>query len=106
VGAVAKLGLRRAQPVTVPAAVSADDALSTAAARFAAKRRTLAETAGRAEALLTEPRHAVPPSHPATLAGALVNAQRRRATPCSERERWTCYERAEYIRAGFLRAGG
>jgi hypothetical protein len=42
---------------------------------------------------------------PATLATALVKAQRRRAAHRSEMDLWADYERAEYIRGGYLHAG-
>jgi peptidoglycan/LPS O-acetylase OafA/YrhL len=88
-----------------PAAAFADDAMTTAVARFAAKRQALAEAARRAEAG-TGPRQAVPPPRPATLAMALVNAQRGRTAHRSESELWGCYERAEHVRAAYLQAGG
>ena len=104
VRAVATLGLRRSRPVTLlPVAASADDALATAAARFAAKRQALA--AGQPEAVLPEPRHAASALRPATLATALANAQRRRAQHRSEMDMWADYDRAEYIRGGYLHAG-
>jgi peptidoglycan/LPS O-acetylase OafA/YrhL len=108
------LGFLHARPVTLPAvAATADGALATAAARFAAKRRALAEAeaaaeggaAGQPGSLLPEPRHAASPLRPATLANALANAQRRRAAHRSELDVWADYERAEYIRAGYLHAG-
>ncbi|MHA6629060.1 acyltransferase family protein [Pseudonocardia sichuanensis] len=106
VRATRALGLRRARPVLVPpVAVTADDALATAAARFAAKRRALAGTGGTQEPFLPEPRHAATPFRPATLATALSNAQRRRAAHRSEMDMWADYDRAEYIRGGYLHAG-
>jgi peptidoglycan/LPS O-acetylase OafA/YrhL len=99
------LGLLRARPVAPPDdAATADDALATAAARFAGKRRALAQAADRPDAL-PEPRHAASPQRPATLAAALVDAQRRRAAHRSEMEVWAAHERAEYIRCGYLHAG-
>jgi peptidoglycan/LPS O-acetylase OafA/YrhL len=96
------LGVLRARPVTLPpVAATADGALATAAARFAAKRAALAQVGE----LLPEPRHAASPLRPATLAAALVNAQRRRAAHRSEMEVWADYDRAEYIRGGYLHTG-
>ncbi|WP_158228065.1 acyltransferase [Pseudonocardia sp. MH-G8] len=107
VRAARALGLRRARPVLVPPlAVTQDDALATAAARFAAKRQALAEAGALQEPLLPEPRHAATPFRPATLATALANAQRRRAAHRSEMDMWADHERAEYIRGGYLHAGG
>jgi hypothetical protein len=51
------------------------------------------------------PRHAASALRPATLASALVNAQHRRAAHRKELEQWADYERAEYIRSGYLHAG-
>ncbi|HEX2193470.1 MAG TPA: acyltransferase, partial [Candidatus Limnocylindria bacterium] len=94
-----KLGILPARQITLPAvAVTADDALATAAARFAAKRQALA--AGRSDELQPEPRHAA-----SALAAALVKAQQRRAAHRSEMDLWADYERAEYIRGGYLHAG-
>ena len=99
-----KLGILRARPITLPAvAATTDDALATAAARFAAKRQALA--AARSDELQPEPRHAASALRPATLAAALVKAQQRRAAHRSEMDLWAEYERAEYIRGGYLHAG-
>jgi peptidoglycan/LPS O-acetylase OafA/YrhL len=95
-----------ARPVP-PAQVgaTADDALATAPARFAAKRQALADTAERRDALRSEARHAASSTRPPTLAAALVNAQQRRAAHRSPRDFWAGHERAEYIRSGYLHAG-
>jgi peptidoglycan/LPS O-acetylase OafA/YrhL len=104
VRAARKLGILRARPITLPAvAATTDDALATAAARFAAKRQALA--AARSDELQPEPRHAASALRPATLAAALVKAQQRRAAHRSEMDLWADYERAEYIRGGYLHAG-
>jgi peptidoglycan/LPS O-acetylase OafA/YrhL len=98
------LGILRARPVTLPdVGASSDGALATAAARFAAKRR--ARAAGWLDEPLPQPRHAASATRPATLAAALVKAQRRRAAHRSELDLWADYERAEYIRGNYLHAG-
>jgi peptidoglycan/LPS O-acetylase OafA/YrhL len=100
------LGILRARPLTLPAvAASADGALATAAARFAAKRQARARVAGWLDEPLPQPRHAASPLRPATLATALVKAERRRAAHRSEYDLWADYERAEYIRGSYLHAG-
>jgi hypothetical protein len=97
--AARKLPILRARPITLPAvAATTDDALATAAARFAAKRQALA--AARSDEQQPEPRHAA-----SALATALVKAQQRRAVHRSEMDLWADYERAEYIRGGYLHAG-
>lgn len=53
--------------------------------------------------LASEPRHAASPLRPATLAAALLDAQQRRAAHRSDS--WADYERAEYVRGGYLHAG-
>jgi peptidoglycan/LPS O-acetylase OafA/YrhL len=100
VRAALALGIRRERPVPPPAA-SADGALATTAARFAARRRARDECGE----LGSEPRHAASPQRPATLAAALVKAQQRRAAHRSELNLWHDHERAEYIRGGYLHAG-
>jgi peptidoglycan/LPS O-acetylase OafA/YrhL len=98
------LGILRARPVTLPAvAATADGALATAATRFAATRQ--ARAAEGADELRSEPRHAASPLRPATLAEAVVKAQHRRAAHRRELDLWADYERAEYIRSGYLHAG-
>jgi peptidoglycan/LPS O-acetylase OafA/YrhL len=100
------LGILRARPVTLPdVAASSDGALATAAARFAAKRQAHARVAGWLDEPLSKPRHAASPLRPATLATALVKAERRRAAHRSEMDLWADYDRAEYIRGGYLAAG-
>lgn len=100
------LRVLRARPVTLPdVAASSDGALATAAARFAAKRQAHARLAGWADEPASEPRHAASPLRPATLATALANAQHRRAAHRREMDLWADYERAEYIRGGYLHAG-
>jgi peptidoglycan/LPS O-acetylase OafA/YrhL len=99
VRAALTLGIRHARPATLPAVpATADGALSTAAARFAALRQARAMG-------WSEPRHAASPLRPATLANALIKAQHRRAAHRSEMDLWADYERAEYIRGGYLHAG-
>jgi peptidoglycan/LPS O-acetylase OafA/YrhL len=106
VRAALALGILRARPVTLPeVAASSDGALATAAARFAAKRRAHALAAGSLDDPRAEPRHAASPLRPATLATALAKAERRRAAHRSELDLWADYERAEYIRGGYLAAG-
>jgi peptidoglycan/LPS O-acetylase OafA/YrhL len=96
-------GRRRVALVPVPdVASTADSTLAAAVARFEAKRRALA--AG-SEVLLPEPRYAASAHRPPTLAGALVQAQRRRAAHRAEREILADVERAEYVRTGYLHAG-
>jgi peptidoglycan/LPS O-acetylase OafA/YrhL len=100
------LGILRARPVTLPdVAASADGALATAAARFAAKRRAHARVAGWLDEPVPAPRHAASALRPATLATALAKAERRRAAHRSEMDLWADYERAEYIRGNYLHAG-
>jgi hypothetical protein len=60
---------------------------------------------GRLDERHSEPRHAASPLRPATLAAALVKAERRRAAHRSEMDLWADYDRAEYIRGGYLAAG-
>jgi peptidoglycan/LPS O-acetylase OafA/YrhL len=99
-------GILRARPVALPAvAASADGALATAAARFAAKRRARARLAGWLDEPLPQPRHAASALRPATLATALAKAEGRRAAHRSEYDLWADYERAEYIRGSYLHAG-
>jgi peptidoglycan/LPS O-acetylase OafA/YrhL len=99
------LGVRRERPIAVPTlAATADPALATAVARFAAKREALARAAGWSDEFLSEPLHAASPLRPATLATALAKAQERRAAHRREMELWAEYERAEYIRNGYLHA--
>jgi peptidoglycan/LPS O-acetylase OafA/YrhL len=106
VRAALALGILRARPVTLPdVAASADGALATAAARFAAKRRAHARAAGRLDESMPAPRHAASALRPATLAAALAKAERRRAAHRSEMDLWADYERAEYIRGNYLHAG-
>lgn len=100
------LRILRARPVTLPdVAASSDGALATAAARFAAKRKALARAGGWSDEPSSQPRHAASALRPATLATALVNAQQRRAAHRREMDLWADYERAEYIRSGYLHAG-
>jgi peptidoglycan/LPS O-acetylase OafA/YrhL len=106
VRAALALGMRHAHPATSPAiAATTDGALDTAAARFAAMRQARALAGGRSGTPPAGPRHAASPLRPATLATALVNAQQRRAAHRSELDLWAEYERAEYIRNGYLYAG-
>jgi peptidoglycan/LPS O-acetylase OafA/YrhL len=102
------LGFLRARPIALPdvpdVGASADGALATAASRFAAKRRALAiarglDSAGEA----ATGAHAASALRPPTLATALLTAQRRR--PAHRADIWADYERAEYIRGAYLRAG-
>jgi peptidoglycan/LPS O-acetylase OafA/YrhL len=102
------LGLLRARPVELPdVGASADGALATAAARFAAKRRALALAralpSGDPAADLPESRHAATEDRPPTLAAALIRAQERR--PSHRADIWADYGRAEYIRGAHLRLG-
>ncbi|WP_219417317.1 acyltransferase family protein [Pseudonocardia nigra] len=91
---VARLRPRRVPAATVPPTV----------ARFAAQRQALADLAAAdTSAPAPLPRHAASPFRPATLAAALINAQRRR--PAHRAEMWAAYERAEYVRGGYLHAG-
>ncbi|MFC5231608.1 acyltransferase family protein [Pseudonocardia zijingensis] len=100
------LQLLRARPIALPdVAASSDGALATAAARFAAKREAHARLAGADAGALSQPRHAASPLRPATLATALAKAQHRRAAHRKELDLWADYERAEYIRGGYLHAG-
>jgi peptidoglycan/LPS O-acetylase OafA/YrhL len=104
--AAVALGILRARPVALPdVAASSDGALATAVARFAAKRQAHARMGGWADEPSAAPRHAASALRPATLASALVNAQHRRAAHRKELEQWADYERAEYIRSGYLHAG-
>ncbi len=100
------LGILHARPVALPdVAATMDGALATAAARFAAKRKARARLGGWAEEILPEPRHAASQLRPATLATALAKAQHRRAAHRSELDLWADYDRAEYIRNGYLNVG-
>jgi peptidoglycan/LPS O-acetylase OafA/YrhL len=100
------VGVLRARPVALPdVAASADGALATAAARFAAKRRAHARAAGSLDGTMPAPRHAASALRPATLAAALAKAERRRAAHRSEMDLWADYERAEFIRGNYLHAG-
>ena len=99
------LGFLRARPVALPdVGASADGALATAASRFAAKRRALATASGLDSAgEAATGAHAASALRPPTLATALLTAQRRR--PSHRAGIWANYERAEYIRGTYLRAG-
>jgi hypothetical protein len=106
VRAAVAMGILRPRRDALPDdAASADGALATAVDRFAAKRRAQARAAGRLDEPMPAPRHAASPLRPATLATALVKAERQRAAHRSELDLWTDYERAKYIRGNHLHAG-